>query len=150
MDQLAGLLDEPVIIQRGNGTYQPCHAESFQFTSGKHMIDLTQEARVVVSHVAAGAIILSLQHQKPLVIVPRRKKYGEHLDDHQFQLARALERSGRAVVVFEPWLPDLYSAVQCAKDNATPSLGTAQLITDLRDLLNNAWDAGDASMKAEL
>jgi len=50
-----------VIIQWGSSTYQPQHARQFRFTSSQQMIELTQQARVIVTHAAAGAIITALR-----------------------------------------------------------------------------------------
>jgi UDP-N-acetylglucosamine transferase subunit ALG13 len=36
------------------------------------------------------------------IVMPRRKHYGEHVDDHQLEGARALAAEGRIVVVYEP------------------------------------------------
>ena len=69
MDEVAAKLAEPVIIQRGSSIYQPQHANSFEFTVSEQMRQLTQEARIIVAHAAAGTIILALCAGKPLVVV---------------------------------------------------------------------------------
>ncbi|HLA98983.1 MAG TPA: glycosyltransferase [Anaerolineales bacterium] len=102
VDELAGELDERMVIQYGASTYLPQQAEGFQWTTSEEMERLTSQARVVVSHAAAGAIILALRLGKPLVVVPRLKVYREHFDDHQAQLAAALAGTGRLVCVAKP------------------------------------------------
>jgi beta-1,4-N-acetylglucosaminyltransferase len=102
MDELAAELEEEVIIQYGSSSYEPRHAEGFRFTDSQQMEALTQQARVVVTHAAAGAIIVALQCKKRLVLAPRLKRYGEHFDDHQLQLAQVLHDQCRAVAVLEP------------------------------------------------
>ena len=117
-DALAAGLEEPVVIQYGSSRYIPQHARAFAFTNGEEMADLVREARVVVSHAAAGSIILALRMGKPLVVVPRMKAYSEHFDDHQLQLARALGEAGRVVVVSQPDLETLRQAIQQASGMA--------------------------------
>lgn len=137
MDELAGELDEPVVIQRGCANYIPQHAESFAFTKGEHIEELMLNARVIVSHAAAGSIIAALQQNKPLVIVPRRFHLGEHVDDHQLQLAQALAAQRRAVTVYEPSAASLRIAIEEAPRLATSVPQGATLAAYLRRRLDS-------------
>jgi beta-1,4-N-acetylglucosaminyltransferase len=114
MDELAGQIDEEVIMQTGHCTYEPNHARHFQFTSGKEMLELTKAARVQVCHAGSGSILIALRRGKPLVVVPRRLKYHEHIDDHQLQLAGAVEKQGRLVAVHEATPEALLAAINKA------------------------------------
>ncbi|GGQ55957.1 glycosyl transferase [Couchioplanes caeruleus subsp. azureus] len=55
------------------------------------------EADVVISHAGVGSALAAMQAGKRALYVPRRKAYGEHIDDHQVEMARELE--GRKLVV---------------------------------------------------
>ena len=44
------------------------------------------KAAVVITHGGTGAIIGAVKKGKKVIAVPRRAKYGEHVDDHQLQL----------------------------------------------------------------
>jgi UDP-N-acetylglucosamine transferase subunit ALG13 len=114
MDALAGQIDEEVVIQTGHCSYEPQHARHFQFTSGKEMQALTKAARVQVSHAGSGSILTALRMGKPLVVVPRRLKYREHIDDHQLQLASAVEKQGKLVAVHEVTPEALLAAIEKA------------------------------------
>jgi UDP-N-acetylglucosamine transferase subunit ALG13 len=74
MDELAAEVDEPVMVQYGSSVYVPRHAEHFQWTSGQRMEQLSQAARVIVTHAAAGSILVALLREKPLVVVPRLRR----------------------------------------------------------------------------
>jgi beta-1,4-N-acetylglucosaminyltransferase len=139
MDELAAELDETVLIQRGSSTYVPQHADHFQFTSGQHMAQLNRDARVVVSHAAAGAIIVAMQHNRPLVVVPRLQRFDEHIDDHQLQLTVALEAQNRAVVVYEPSVAVLRAAIAKVTQQRVKSEGPIRLVQALRQQLA-AWN----------
>lgn len=102
VDEAAAQLEEPVIIQRGCAQYEPRFAEHFRFDSSVRIDQLNQQARLIISHAAAGAIIFALRNRKPLVVVPRRHHLGEHIDDHQLELARALAARNRVITVYEP------------------------------------------------
>jgi UDP-N-acetylglucosamine--N-acetylmuramyl-(pentapeptide) pyrophosphoryl-undecaprenol N-acetylglucosamine transferase len=65
----------------------------------RDLTDAMREADVVVSHAGAGTAIAVLESGKLPLLVPRRLSLGEHVDDHQIQLARELSKRGLAVTV---------------------------------------------------
>ncbi len=145
-DELAKGLDEAVIIQYGASAYLPRYAEAFQWASGEQMEQLTQAARVVISHAAAGAILLALQEKKPLVLAPRRKAFHEHDDDHQLQLAKVLHEAGQAVTVDEPSAEGLRNALAQATKLEIEPESERSLSKAICDQLNQ-WEAGSAARK---
>lgn len=145
MDEVAQSLDERVIIQRGCTDYVPQNAESFDFTTSEHMVQLTGEARVVVSHAAAGAIIVALKVKAPLVLVPRLEGFGEVVDDHQLQLAQELRRTGRAVVVNEVSVDYLHRAIRNVSQMDILSRPSTLLTVALRKQLS-LWSKQDCQV----
>jgi beta-1,4-N-acetylglucosaminyltransferase len=135
-DQLAAAIDERVVIQRGSSTSVPQHAEQFQFAPGAEMAQLTQDARVIITHAASGSSLLGLQHGKPLVLVPRLRRYHEHMDDHQQELARGLSERGLVVVVDEPTADSLREALDRATKLSPTVAGPGQLIANVRAQLD--------------
>lgn len=119
VDELAGIVDEPVVIQRGVSSYTPASSRSFDFTDEAAMAVWISRARVVVAHGGAGSILEVLQAEKPLVLVPRLKRFGECLDDHQLELVGALARQGRAVAVMDPSGESLRQGIERASRLAT-------------------------------
>jgi beta-1,4-N-acetylglucosaminyltransferase len=141
-DELAAEFNEPVMIQYGSSTYQPRNAQGFSFETSQRMAELTREARVVVTHAAAGAIILGLQSAKPLVVVPRLKQFNEHIDDHQKQLAKALSTQRKVIAVEQPDAQSLRGAIEQAGQLGGSMTGSQQLIQALR-LKLIAWENAD-------
>ncbi len=101
-DELAAGLAEPVVIQYGCALYEPKNAQAFRFTGNEEMNQHIQQARVVICHAGAGVLVLALKAKKKVIVVPRRRQYQEHFDDHQMELAYVLQRERRAVAVFDP------------------------------------------------
>lgn len=92
-DNLAKVVNDKVIIQRGRTNYKPQNAEYFDFTKDLEEFDsLISKAKVVISHAGVGTILNVLDKKAPLIVVPRRKKNKEHIDDHQVELASYLKR----------------------------------------------------------
>lgn len=55
----------------------------FDFISNEEYVENFKWADVIVSHAGMGSIITSLEYNKPLIIVPRLARFGEHRNDHQ-------------------------------------------------------------------
>lgn len=139
VDQLATTWDEKIIIQRGSSTYEPMYATHFKWATSEEMEQLTADARVLITHAAAGAVILGLQKQTPLIVVPRIKKYGEHIDDHQLQLAKAVSEQDRAVAVFDPTASSLRHALSTINNYQIGLQNNLQLVNAVQQQLTD-WE----------
>jgi UDP-N-acetylglucosamine transferase subunit ALG13 len=64
-----------------------------------------------VGHCGTGTILNALKFQKPIIVVPRRIRYGElNRDDHQVEIAQRLVGNDLIKVVYD--IEDLESAVR--------------------------------------
>ena len=97
MDRIAASINERAIMQIGNTSYNPQNTEFFRFGSPQKIEQYIRDSKLVVSHCGVGTIVLLLKLGKPLILVPRMKKYGESIDDHQIEIAKELENRGIAV-----------------------------------------------------
>ncbi|WP_321422017.1 PssE/Cps14G family polysaccharide biosynthesis glycosyltransferase [uncultured Methanobacterium sp.] len=101
MDEIAGKIDEEVVIQIGFTEFKPVNAQWFKFKDIDDIKECYKNATVIVAHAGAGTLLDSLYFKKSVVAVPRRKKYGEHIDDQQLELTEALEKSGKVLAVYD-------------------------------------------------
>jgi len=101
MDELTTSLDEKVMIQYGATEYDCKNASSFQFCSYEEMVKYIEQSDCVVCHGGAGTILDCLRLEKPVIVVPRQKQYGEVIDDHEFELASALSNREDVLLVRE-------------------------------------------------
>lgn len=62
----------------------------------RELIDAMREADLVVSHAGVGTALAALEVGKCPLLVPRRSHLGEHVDDHQTQIASELHSRGLA------------------------------------------------------
>lgn len=132
MDQFAQYSKEDILIQTGCSTYLPRHAKFQNWFTGSEMLNHVLAAHVVVSHCAAGSAILALQNQKPLIVFPRLHQFGEHMDDHQLELATALQDAKMAVYLKDLSMHTIKSAVEQAPQLTPETSGAAQLIVNLK------------------
>ena len=63
--------------------------------------ELNKKARIVICHGGAGTIITALEEGKPVIAIPRLKKYNEHINNHQLELVDALSNNGKILVVHD-------------------------------------------------
>lgn len=65
----------------------------------RDLVDAMRDADVVVAHAGVGSALSALEVGKCPVLVPRRLARGEHVDDHQVQIADELADRGLAISV---------------------------------------------------
>ncbi len=93
-DELAQTVEEEVFVQCGNSTYQPVHCKYSAFVDSAQFAEMIQNCSVLITHSGVGTIMTGIQAKRPIIVVPRLKKYNEHVDDHQLQIAEAFEGKG--------------------------------------------------------
>ena len=117
MDYLAGegfFEGETVLMQAGNSEhFKAQHCTQEGFLPIDRYQQLIQEADLVICHGGAGTLIHVFQAGKVPVVMPRRRKYGEIIDDHQLELLEVLASEGRVILAHEP--DELCGAVVEAK-----------------------------------
>jgi len=88
------LAREEVVIQYGSCTVIPKQGQSYDVLPAVDFKALLAEARLIISHCGEGSFDLLAQINKPFILVPRSHQFGEHVDDHQIELAKALQQKG--------------------------------------------------------
>jgi len=94
-------IKEKVIAQIGNCEYTPKNFKHFRFKPYEEVEKLTKKSTIVISHGGAGSIMLAFENKKPLIVVPRLKKYNEHINNHQIEITEELEKQGRILAVYK-------------------------------------------------
>jgi UDP-N-acetylglucosamine transferase subunit ALG13 len=93
-------LDEELVVQHGpsnvRGARAAVQAEYFSF---EEVVGHIRRARAVVMHAGVGSVMISLANGKRPIVMARRQEFGEHVDDHQLELARRMDASGLATFV---------------------------------------------------
>jgi UDP-N-acetylglucosamine transferase subunit ALG13 len=109
VETLAPELPQPVTLQHGNTPFQSDRCICVPFMDMEEFERKIAASSLLVLHAGAGAVVHSLSCGKVPVIMPRREKYGEHIDDHQLEFARKLAEEGKVVLAEEA--DDLKGAV---------------------------------------
>lgn len=89
-----GLIQEEVIVQCGASKRLPPNVTAHKTIPVDRFMQLVQQARFVISHCGEGSLLMLEEIGTPYILVPRSVRFQEHVDDHQVELAIALESIG--------------------------------------------------------
>ena len=107
---------ERVVLQRGSSGLDAPGTDCHDFMTYQEVCDQVRAARVVVTHAGVGSVGVALHHGKLPIVVPRLRRFGEAVDDHQLLFARQLADLGLAQLVEDP--ADLPGAIAAATGKA--------------------------------
>lgn len=93
LDELiaSGEIKEEIIAQIGMSDYKPKYYKATAFLDPEQYAIVSGKADLIITHGGVASIINGLRMNKPVVVFPRLAKYGEHVDDHQLQIADSFE-----------------------------------------------------------
>lgn len=96
-----GKIDDDVIIQKGYSTYNPKFCTTYDFLAYDDMQQFIKEARIILTHGGPASFIIPLSLGKKPIVVPRQKKYNEHVNDHQLEFAQNLVKRDVPLIVID-------------------------------------------------
>jgi UDP-N-acetylglucosamine transferase subunit ALG13 len=142
MDEIAPSLPCELVIQKGYSRYCPKNSKYFDFVSMDEAVEYMRRSQLVVSHAGIGTIILCRKYRIPILILPRRKALNEHMNDHQFEIARNLRKRGDPhvhVIDQEEELKDTILKVLAGKAENYPTekTGREKLVRVIRDFVES-------------
>lgn len=84
-----GQLEGEVFAQVGHSDYTPRNYGYQSFLSKDDFQDCISRCDLLITHSGVATIIAGLKQNKPVLVVPRLAQFGEHVDDHQIQIAKS-------------------------------------------------------------
>ena len=132
-----GKIRDKVLAQIGNTDYKPRNYKWFGFSDQGKFEDLCKKSDIVVTHGGAGSITTSLLLQKPTIVVPRLKEFGEHANNHQLQITKELEKEGRIIAVYD--MDDLFTAIKRARKARVKKIKKEQKAIRIIDKKLKLW-----------
>lgn len=109
-----GKLSEEIIAQTGHTNFKSEYFTIIPFMDVDKLNDLYDKARIIITHAGTGSMLNGVKRGKKVIAVPRLMKNGEHIDDHQLEIAKVFAEKNYVL----PWYEDqpLYSILQQAND----------------------------------
>ncbi len=128
---------EKVFAQIGKTNYEPKNIEYTAILENRNFNKKISDADYLISHAGIGTITRALELNKLLLVMPRRKKFKEHVNDHQVATAEKFEELGHILVAYtEEQLPDKLKQLKSfipRKRKANPDA----VANRIRQFLNN-------------
>jgi UDP-N-acetylglucosamine transferase subunit ALG13 len=86
-----------ILWQTGDTDVSGLGIDGVKLLPSDHLLNAMHKADLVVAHAGVGSALAAMQAGHAPLLVPRRSYHGEHVDDHQVQIARHLVSRGIAV-----------------------------------------------------
>ncbi|AFZ01814.1 glycosyltransferase [Calothrix sp. PCC 6303] len=119
------LIQEEVVVQYGTCTVLPAGAKVYRLIKEDKFQELIKQARIVIAHCGEGTLLLLDSLDKPYILAARSQRFGEHVDEHQVELALALSQLNVPIA----WCPgDLVRFIETPKKVSISDVSTASAI----------------------
>ena len=93
-----GAVEESVFAQVGRGGYRPRNIEWVETLERDRFRERLSAAHALIAHAGTGTIFMALERLKPILVMPRLSRLGEHVNDHQVATAREFAALGHILV----------------------------------------------------
>ena len=123
-------VDPDVVVQRGRSSVEGSGATYHDFLPYGRVAQLMGSSRAVVCHAGVGSVLTCLLQGRRPIVVPRLKRLGEAVDDHQVAFAERLSADGLVTLVEDVDL--LVETVQATNAAVAPVVLGDALAEDLR------------------
>ncbi len=88
---------DTVVGQTGHSDYRLQNYSGREFYGEEEFYSLINQCEILITHGGIGTITKGLLLKKKVIIVPRRKEYGEHIDNHQIEIGQRFSELEYAV-----------------------------------------------------
>ncbi|WP_125771766.1 PssE/Cps14G family polysaccharide biosynthesis glycosyltransferase [Companilactobacillus furfuricola] len=110
------IIQEEVFVQIGYSTYEPKNYKWSKLLSPEEMDYYMKEADTVICHGGPATFMKALSLGKKTIVVPRQKKYDEHVNDHQLVFAERVKDKGYSIIPIKN-IEDLEDALSKTDSN---------------------------------
>lgn len=128
-DVLPGSVD--VVWQVGATEVGPLYGDTHAHMPQHELTEAMRAADLVIAHAGVGTALQAMSAGHCPLLVPRRAAHGEHVDDHQFQVAAQLTHSGLATSC-EPEEISLDLLTSAAARRVRPTCDLPEFVLDER------------------
>ncbi|MEM6349713.1 MAG: glycosyltransferase [Cyanobacteria bacterium P01_D01_bin.14] len=112
---------ERIVVQYGASTVLPKQTQTHALLPTNDFKRLMQQARLIIAHCGEGTLNALLESNRPFILVPRSRSFGEHVDNHQIEMAQALATRK---------IPIAYAPADLARFIAAPHSPLAPLLRE--------------------
>jgi UDP-N-acetylglucosamine transferase subunit ALG13 len=120
-----------VFMQIGKST-APKNAKYKCFLKKQELDEKMQWADLIVGHGGTATVMDAIDKGKKIIIVPRQKKFNEHIDDHQIVFSEYCKKKHGVPVVYD--VQDLWKII---KNCPFPKIGPLdnRLVKEVKNII---------------
>jgi beta-1,4-N-acetylglucosaminyltransferase len=137
VDEIAGRMDEEIIIQYGYTGYPFKNVKAYKFLSSNEMERYVNNAAFIISHGGYGTLSECIKKNKKAIAVPRGQ--GEH-NHSQEELVKALEEEGYIIGVYD--INDLEAKMKSIHSFIPQPFQRGNAEKVINDFIKNTFQAG--------
>ena len=132
-DRIIRAMDKKGVFMQIGNSIKPKNAQYKRFMKKQEVYDKMDWADVIVCHAGTGTVMEAIDLGKKMVVVPRQKKFKEHIDDHQIDFSKYLSKKFGVCVVM-----DESKIWQVIKESTSPKNVSISnnLINEIKQVLN--------------
>ena len=96
-----GKIKEEVICQKGYTDYEPENYKAEKLIPYEQMQENIEKARIIITHGGPSSFVAPLAIGKIPIVVPRKKEFGEHVNNHQVDFSKEVAKRMKNIIVAE-------------------------------------------------
>lgn len=135
VDSVAEEFGEEIVAQAMPDKYNPVHFKLFNIIPSQEYNNYVANSRIVVAHAGMGIIITALKLGKPILVLPRLARLGEHRNEHQTSTATHLQQMGYVNVIES--VDDLRRFLAAPQASANKQELRREVTSDLTDFISS-------------
>lgn len=116
------IIQDEVYIQTGYSNYIPQYCEWEKIISYEKMNQLIEGSDVIITHGGPATFMGVFAKGKPPIVVPRQKKFGEHVNDHQMEFVEKVLNIYNLTVITN--ISDLMAGISKINEQQSTDLKT--------------------------
>lgn len=96
-----GTIKEEIVCQKGYTDYEPKNYKTEKLIPYEKMQENIEKARIVITHGGPASFIAPLSIGKIPIVVPRKKEFNEHVNNHQLEFSKEVAKRMKNIIVVE-------------------------------------------------
>lgn len=116
------LIQDEVFIQTGYSNYVPKYCEWEKIISYEKMNQMIEESDIIITHGGPATFMGVIAKGKVPIVVPRQKKFGEHVNDHQMEFVEKILNIYKLTVITD--INKLFSCISDINEQQSTDLKT--------------------------
>lgn len=116
------LIQDEVFIQTGYSNYVPKYCKWEKIISFEKMNQLIEESDIIITHGGPATFMGVIAKGKSPIVVPRQKKFGEHVNDHQIEFVEKVINIYNLTVITN--ISDLMACISKINEQQSTDLKT--------------------------